>query len=1234
MQSIATLRVDPPVNWQDFEHLCWLLWHDEWNDPGTQKNGRQGQAQHGVDVFGQPKPGSWVGIQCKGKDDYTRQQVTEHELRAEVIKAKTFRPALADFILATTAPRDAKVQEVARMITAAHQSTGEFTVRVCSWDDIRELLGRNPRVVGEFYAGAAFAKDTAAYAETLGRFLEMLTANQQQYRAALDAHTTTMLTEMRLTHRTSIASSASTAFPDITETQLESATKRFKSIRTQTTARHSRKSITTAVLPPNRQRVLALVAVAPMHFTKANFEALFPQIDWNEHLAHFVRRGLVVAKKGRISVPGQIRRSFLSSDADRKPYLQEWIDTLLPLNAHPDAALYLALQQLHSGQFKESVCTIIDTAAIAFPGQWNRIYLSILLNVNKPHVLKRFSDQQHVRYLNSVALCLLRERRFNEAIRWFTRLRSFSKRTSNNWGIGQSYHNCGITFIEMGEFSRAEGCLRKAVRHTKKTRDSFLLGRALYELGIVVAERSDTEAAELLAQSEQVKHRARDYDGLAGVHHGNAVLAVKRGEYREAVRHFKRAERAARQSGNYHGQALETFNIGRAYLDLEEHETALRYLRQAMKMADADELTDVLLLAVGGAAMALSQLEKHNLAEKAFRRLFQLHKAHGNMADAIIALHDVGATLLHQRRFGEGRTVLASAGALARRHSVVEWIYQCYADIGTAYIMEGLTPKAISLLRRYARHAEQRKLYGVAASLWADVASITKENAALNSRTEEALEKALEAANKAGDPLPAKLRIHADIHVWRWQNGDFEAALTSLRALLECAEASHDRRQTWVAHNQLGVCLQELGRFTEALTEHRRAVRIARQLGDPESLERSLNNLGEALRRRGRYVAAISVLEEGENLAQSRGDSESAISIAHNRGLAIEHQRRFDDAKAVYEMCRDHSRRYGWWSEYVRALHALANLEWHRGSPVEATLSYAKALNAADRHNATEYRAGISLNYANALRWQKQTGRALAVLKSAEEQFRNVPDAHTYYSQLAALYDEIGDATNATKYWQLAYANAKRVNDEFAIALSAGALAEEHDMAGRPEQADDYCRLALEHENDPELRATLLVQRLSLLLQMGKEKEASEVFAEIEAVSSNKKASNEYVDALLLVGDHNWKDAIEEGVKAYIAAMSSAAGSKKDRFFEIGCMLADRLVATGRQKGRPRVVECERSIEQWLRHDHGVASANSDMLLWPFRVAARVSHRFGDRSDINEDEWGEIVQEEVGKLFT
>lgn len=139
----ADIEAWPPPNDPDaFESMCLDLWKEIWKDPGAQKNGRSGQPQAGVDVFGK-HDGQWVGVQCKQKDGLLRKKVTPKELEDEVKAARNFKPPLAAFILATTGARDEKVQERARELSDEHKSKGLFKVEVWSWSDIwHELYQR------------------------------------------------------------------------------------------------------------------------------------------------------------------------------------------------------------------------------------------------------------------------------------------------------------------------------------------------------------------------------------------------------------------------------------------------------------------------------------------------------------------------------------------------------------------------------------------------------------------------------------------------------------------------------------------------------------------------------------------------------------------------------------------------------------------------------------------------------------------------------------------------------------------------------------------------------------------------------------------------------------------------------------------------------------------------------------------------------------------------------------
>jgi hypothetical protein len=146
-------QIPRPRHWQEFEELCLALFREVWKDALAQKNGRTGQPQHGVDVWGavDGDRSTFQGVQCKGKDESLGAIVTEAELLAEIGKADKFEPALEHWVLATTAPADGEIERVAREISVSRERRGRFTVQVMGWSSVESLLFQHVAVLEQFY---------------------------------------------------------------------------------------------------------------------------------------------------------------------------------------------------------------------------------------------------------------------------------------------------------------------------------------------------------------------------------------------------------------------------------------------------------------------------------------------------------------------------------------------------------------------------------------------------------------------------------------------------------------------------------------------------------------------------------------------------------------------------------------------------------------------------------------------------------------------------------------------------------------------------------------------------------------------------------------------------------------------------------------------------------------------------------------------------------------------------
>lgn len=140
----ASKTLGRPQNWQDFESLCKKLWGEIWQCPEIKKNGRVGQVQCSVDVYGIPNyDDEYYGIQCKGKDEFTHKQLTIKEINEEIEKAKTFEPELKKLYFATTAVKDAEIEKIIRQKNSEHKKNKLFEVHIFSWEDIVDLIDEN-----------------------------------------------------------------------------------------------------------------------------------------------------------------------------------------------------------------------------------------------------------------------------------------------------------------------------------------------------------------------------------------------------------------------------------------------------------------------------------------------------------------------------------------------------------------------------------------------------------------------------------------------------------------------------------------------------------------------------------------------------------------------------------------------------------------------------------------------------------------------------------------------------------------------------------------------------------------------------------------------------------------------------------------------------------------------------------------------------------------------------------
>jgi hypothetical protein len=150
MPNPNDVQLNPPGSWDEFEDICADLFSREWNDPNVVRYGRQGQRQHGVDIYGKEN-GSDIGGQCKRKGTWPPTKLTTGEINEEVEEAKKFRPKLKKYIIATTDANDARVIDHVNTVSAKHAKKGLFSVHVYSWNEILRRIRNRPDLLEKHF---------------------------------------------------------------------------------------------------------------------------------------------------------------------------------------------------------------------------------------------------------------------------------------------------------------------------------------------------------------------------------------------------------------------------------------------------------------------------------------------------------------------------------------------------------------------------------------------------------------------------------------------------------------------------------------------------------------------------------------------------------------------------------------------------------------------------------------------------------------------------------------------------------------------------------------------------------------------------------------------------------------------------------------------------------------------------------------------------------------------------
>ena len=131
-------EISKPTDDSAFEDMCARIYGELFGDPMPKINGRQGQAQGGVDVFVNSASGRF-GIQSKKHVDSA---LTLKMVEKELERAAKKNVPIVKLIVATTSAADATLLHDVQKLSDTRVAAGNYPVEIEFWDDIcRHIRG-------------------------------------------------------------------------------------------------------------------------------------------------------------------------------------------------------------------------------------------------------------------------------------------------------------------------------------------------------------------------------------------------------------------------------------------------------------------------------------------------------------------------------------------------------------------------------------------------------------------------------------------------------------------------------------------------------------------------------------------------------------------------------------------------------------------------------------------------------------------------------------------------------------------------------------------------------------------------------------------------------------------------------------------------------------------------------------------------------------------------------------
>ncbi|MUG93166.1 tetratricopeptide repeat protein [Scytonema sp. UIC 10036] len=445
------------------------------------------------------------------------------------------------------------------------------------------------------------------------------------------------------------------------------------------------------------------------------------------------------------------------------------------------------------------------------------------------------------KYLNTLGGIVMRQGKFDEAVKVFKRAVEIEEQLNNQEGLAMVLNSLGGVLRRQGGFNEAEEILNRSYAISMQLNDKRHAAMVLHNLGICFQEQERLdEAFYTLQRSSAIFEELGHQRSLLMVLTSLGRVLQRQGKLDEAITAIEKSAAIEEKLADKRNFIIKLNLLGSLYQEQARFNEAIQTYERALAIAqetDNKQQLAITLTQLGGLYQEQRQFDE---AIQSCERAIAITLEADNKQQLAIILTQLGGLYQKQGRIDEA-------------------IQSCERAIAIAQETDNKQQLAITLHQLGGLYQKQEQIDRAIQS-FEGVIAITEET-----------------DNK--QQLATTLTQLGGLYQ---QQGRIDKAIQSFKRAIAIAQDADNKQQLAITLTQLGGLYQEQRQFDKAIQSFESALAIEQEIDDKHSLTITLKQLGGLYQKQGQIDRAIQSLERIVTIAEGTDNKQQLKIILDN----------------------------------------------------------------------------------------------------------------------------------------------------------------------------------------------------------------------------------------------------------------------------------------------------------------------------------------------------------------